>query len=254
MYSLDVDFLKKRRDDQKPQFEQKTFDRETSESFPSIEGNLPLIIGLVVGVSAIGVMGGYWLFLTKQQTPTVQRQIRQLEQELSQTQNKQQQVTQKREQLQQAETNLTALANIFNQIKPLSAILGDVRDRAPDNVQIQSFEQSTNEQGSTGFNVEGIASSYEAVNYFALTLQRSPFTNPKTVNVQTATKTNLNIELISDTPETIEEISPIQVINYQISFEVNDQPASNLLGALQEQGATGLVTRINTLEQKGIIQ
>lgn len=253
MYSLDVDFLKKRRDDQKPQFKQTTFDQETSESLPSIEGNLPLIIGLIVGVSAVGVMGGYW-FLTTQQTARVQRQITELKQELSQTQNKQQQVTQKREQLQQAETNLTALANIFNQIKPLSAILGDVRDRAPDNVQIQSFEQSTNEQGSTGFNVEGVASSYEAVNYFALTLQRSPFTNPKTVNVQTATKTNLNIELISDAPETIEEVSPTQVINYRISFDVNDTPASKLLGALQEQGATGLVTRIQTLEQKGIVQ
>lgn len=258
MYSLDVDFLKKRREDQRPQFDKKTLEQGTSESTPSMEGNLPLIIGLVVGVSAVAAMGGYW-FLTTQQVARVQQKINQLEQKLSQAQSKKQQVTQKREELKQAENNLTALANIFNQIKPLSAILEDVRDRAPSDVQINGFEQTTNESGNPTFTLQGVASTYEAVNYFSLTLQRSPFINPKTVNLQTAEKTNLNIELISDAPETeVEEqeeaLSPTQVINYQISFEVNDKPASELLGTLQEKGATGLVTRIRTLEQKGIVQ
>ncbi|MFB6276325.1 MAG: PilN domain-containing protein [Halothece sp.] len=258
MYSLDVDFLKKRREDQRPQFEKNTLEQGKSESTSSMEGNLPLIIGLVVGVSAVAAMGGYW-FLTTQQVARVQQKINQLEQKLSQAQSKKQQVTQKREELKQAENNLTALANIFNQIKPLSAILEDVRDRAPDQVQIKSFEQSTNEQDITTFTLQGVASNYEAVNYFSLTLQRSPFINPKTVNIQTAEKTNLNIEFISDTPTTEgeqaeEALSPTQVINYQISFEVNDKPASELLDTLQEKGATGLVTRIRTLEQKGIVQ
>ncbi|PSO50032.1 MAG: fimbrial assembly protein [Cyanobacteria bacterium SW_9_44_58] len=258
MYSLDVDFLKKRREDQRPQFEKKTLDEPTFQSAPSIEGNFPLIIGLVVGIGAVVAMGGFW-FITTQQTARVQQKINQLEQKLSQAQSKQQQVTQKREELKQAETNLKALANIFNQIKPLSAILEDVRDRAPSNVQIKSFEQSTNESGNQTFTLEGVASTYEAVNYFSLTLQRSPFINPRTVNLQTANKTNLNIELINDTPETggeqdEEALSPTQVINYQISFEVNDKPASELLEPLQEQGATGLVTRIRTLEEKGIVQ
>lgn len=253
MYSLDVDFLKKRREDQKFHFEKRTLDQRTSESSPSIEGNLPAIIGGVVGVSVLGLMGGYLWFLTTQQTPRVQRQIDELQQELSQAQNKQQQVTQKREELKQAEANLEALANIFNQIKPLSAILEDVRDRAPDDVQITSFEQATNESGTPNFTLQGVANSYEAVNYFSLTLQRSPFINPRTVNLQTANKTDLDIELVSDSPENTETLSPRQVINYRISFAVNNRPASELLGTLQEKGATGLVTRIRTLEQEGII-
>ncbi|MDR9404713.1 MAG: hypothetical protein RI580_14890 [Halothece sp. Uz-M2-17] len=131
MYSLDVNFLRERREREKPA----KVTEEQGKPAPSLEGNLPLIIGAVVGLAVPAAVGGFWYF-TNLQKAQLQRQITSLEQELGQLQNQQQQVTQRQEELAQAESNLTALANIFNQVKPLSAILEDVRDRAPDNVQI----------------------------------------------------------------------------------------------------------------------
>jgi type IV pilus assembly protein PilN len=197
-------------------------------------------------------VGGFW-YLTNLQKAQIQREITELEQELSLLQSQQQQVTQKRAELAQAETNLTALADIFNKIKPLSAILEDVRDRAPSNVQINAFQQAEAD-GTITFNLTGVGESYEAVNHFALTLQRSPLVQAKTVNLQTAQKGQSNLQLVGDPPPVVGELSPQPIINYTLSFDLNDKKASELLPFLQEQGSIGLVTRIRTLERKGIVQ
>ncbi|AFZ42378.1 Fimbrial assembly family protein [Halothece sp. PCC 7418] len=249
MYSLDVNFLRERRKREEPA---KVTEDQGTQSLPSLEGNLPLIIGAVVGLAVPATVGGFW-YLTNLQKAQVQREITTLEQEFSQLQSQQQQVTQKQEELAQAESNLTALANIFNKVKPLSAILEDVRDRAPDNVQINNLQQSES-QGTIAFNLQGVGESYEAVNYFALTLQRSPLVQAKTVNLETAAQGNYNLELTGDLPPIVGELSPQPIVNYTLSFQLNDQSASELLPVLQEQGAIGLVTRIRTLEQKGIVQ
>ena len=251
MYSLDVNLLKERREKEQPQKETEIQGKKSLQ-LPSLEGNLPLIIGAAVGVAFPALVGVYWYFITTR-TDQVRQEITQLEQELAQLQNQQQAVTAKRGELKQAQENLTAFANIFDKIKPLSAILEDVRDRAPDNLQIDSLQQSENE-GRTQFNIQGIGESYEAVNYFFLTLQRSPFIAKETVNLQTANQGDYQIELINDLPDYLTELSPKQVINYNISFELNNKSASELLPILREQGATGLVTRINTLKNKGIFQ
>jgi len=128
-----------------------------------------------------------------------------------------------------------------------------VRDRAPSNVQINAFQQSEAE-GTITFNLTGVGESYEAVNYFALTLQRSPLVQAKTVNLQTAQKGQSNFQLVGDPPPVIGELSPRPIINYTLSFDLNDKKASELLPFLQEQGSIGLVTRIRTLERKGIVQ
>jgi type IV pilus assembly protein PilN len=249
VYSLDVNFLRERK--KTHQISRDTVPQEESGPAPAAQSNLPLIIGAVVGIALPAAVGGFW-YLTNLQTAQVQREITELQQELSQLQNQQQQVTQKREELAQAETNLTALANVFNKIKPLSAILEDVRDRAPSNVQINAFQQSETD-GVITFNLEGVGESYEAVNYFALTLQRSPLVQAKTVNLQTAQKGEPNLQ-VGNPPPVIGELLPKPVINYTLSFQLNDKSASELLPVLQEQGATGLVTRIRTLERKGIVQ
>ncbi len=239
MYSLDVNFLRERRQTQQAPRETATRD-QGEQAAVSPESNLPLIIGAVVAVALPAVVGGYWYFLNVQ-TTRVQSNVAELEQELGNLQNQQQQVAQKREALARTEANLTALANIFNKIKPLSAVLEDVRDRAPSNLQINSFQQN-----ASNFTIEGVGESYEAVNYFALTLQRSPIIIKETVNLQTATKQQPSARF--------GEITAKPVINYTISFQLNDQSASELLPFLQEQGATGLVTRIRSLEQRGIVQ
>ncbi len=252
MYSLDVNFLRERRQTQQaPRETQPSQDTRTEQLAQS---NLPLIIGAVVGVALPAVVGGVW-YLTNVRIAQVQEEITVLEQELSRLQSQQEQVAQKQQELEQTRANLTALANIFNTVKPISAILEDVRDRAPDNVQISSFQESSGEEGLT-YTLQGIGESYEAVNYFFLTLQRSPFVAPKSVNLQTANQGTTSVELAENSPplppET--EFSPEPIINYTISFRLNDQSASELLPVLQEKGAFGLVTRINTLREKGIVQ
>jgi len=250
MYSLDVNFLRERRHTQKVQ--KNTFTQEKNEAAPTVESNFPLIIGAVIGIVLPTAVGGFW-YLTNLQKAQIQREITELEQELSLLQSQQQQVTQKREELAQAETNLTALADIFNKIKPLSAILEDVRDRAPSNIQINAFQQAEAD-GTITFNLTGVGESYEAVNHFALTLQRSPLVQAKTVNLQTAQKGQSNLQLVGDPPPVVGELSPQPIINYTLSFDLNDKKASELLPFLQEQGSLGLVTRIRTLERKGIVQ
>jgi len=250
MYSLDVNFLRERRESQHTPKETESQDERATTQ--TVEGNLPLIIGGVVAVALPAVAGGVWYFTTLQ-IAEVEGEIAELQAELQQLQSQQQLVNQKQQELEQAEANRTALANIFNKIKPLSAILEDVRDRAPDNVQISSLQQSETEEG-INFNVEGVGQSYEAVNYFFLTLQRSPFVVPNSVNLQTASKGSASIEIIDEPNLPNVEFSPKPVITYTISFQLNDQSASELLPILQEKGALGLVTRINTLEEKGIVQ
>lgn len=247
MYSLDVNFLRERRQTQQVPRETATQD-EGQEIAVSPESNLPLIVGAVIAIALPAAVGGYWYFLNLQ-TTRVQNNITELEQELGQLQNQQQQVTQKEEELAQAEANLTALANIFNQIKPLSAVLEDVRDRAPSNIQINSFQQ-----GEANLTLQGVGESYEAVNYFALTLQRSPIVDQDSVNLEVAERQASDFQLSEETSAVVGEVAPEPVISYTLSFQLNDQTASELLPFLQEQGATGLVTRIRTLEQKGIVQ
>lgn len=248
MYSLDVNFLRERKEQPAPRKDTET-QQQTLDSGGSTDNKLPLILGGIVGVALPAAVFGYQLILS-QQIQSEKRKVSELEQELSQLQDKAEQVTQKQEELKRAEENLTALADIFNTIKPMSAILQDVRDRAPRNLQVNSLQES----GEDSFSVEGIGESFETVNYFFLTLQRSPFIDPESVNLESASQTDFNVELAEELPEDVEEVSPTPVISYTISFQLNDESASNLLDTLEEKGATGLVTRIRTLQDRGIVQ
>lgn len=248
MYSLDVNFLRERKEQPAPRKDTET-QKQTLDSGGSANDKLPLIIGAIVGVALPAAVFGYQLILS-QQIQGVERKVSELQQELSQLQGKAEQVTQKQEELERARENLKALADIFNTIKPMSAILQDVRDRAPRNLQVNSLQES----GEDSFSVEGIGESFETVNYFFLTLQRSPFIDPESVNLESASQTDFSVELAEELPEDVEEISPTPVISYTISFQLNDKPASNLLNTLEEKGATGLVTRIKTLQDQGIVQ
>jgi type IV pilus assembly protein PilN len=251
MYSLDVNFLRERRQEEHGEIETQV--QEETSFLPSWKRNLPLILGTVVGITLPATVG-VWGYLTSLRITEVEQDINQLEQQLSRFQNQQQQVTQKREELNQAQENLTAFANIFNQVKPVSAILEEVRDRAPNNIQINSIQQTTTDENRIQFELSGVGESYETINYFLLTLQRSPLVQAQTVHLQNVNRTNFNLELINDPPASVEELSPIPVITYTLSFQLTQQPASELLPTLSEQGAMGLVRRIQVLEAQGIVQ
>ncbi|QDZ38890.1 fimbrial assembly protein [Euhalothece natronophila Z-M001] len=248
MYSLDVNFLRERKQEAKPRKETQTQRQTFTPQGGGEDDKLPLIVGAIVGVALPAMVFGYQLIIS-QQIEGVEEDVSDLEQELGQLEGQQEEINQKEEELEEAEDNLTALADIFNTIKPMSAVLQDVRDRAPGNIQINSLQEG--EQDS--FDVEGIGESFEAVNYFVLTLKRSPFIEQESVNLQTASRTDFSVE-IEELPQDVEEVSAARVISYTISFQLNDEPASELIANFEEKGATGLVTRIRTLQERGIIE
>jgi type IV pilus assembly protein PilN len=79
------------------------------------------------------------------------------------------------------------------------------------------------------------------VNDFELTLRKSPFLK--------ADQTKL-----TSSERKVDSQSQTDLINYQLQTQINNVPASELLQILNAKGATGLVTRIESLKKQGVMQ
>jgi type IV pilus assembly protein PilN len=242
----------------------------------------PLIIGVAVGLLLPGLVGGLWFFL-QQQNAQVQQEIDQLKVTLGGLQQAEQQIKQLTDETNRVKSETVALASVFNQIKPWSAMLQDIRERVPRNVRIQAIEQkqvvvtaapaagANNSQPGTQpanasnrtmnkLEITGSASSFDDVNYFLLTLQRSPFLK--------SDETQLIVAKLENNPNKLEVNYPQnqngasgrvtyelpKSVGYRIQTSLNDVPASELIRELDRKGAVGLVTRIRTLQDKGVFQ
>ncbi len=278
MYSLDVNFLKDRPGRvPEPGLDSQSKPRQTSD-------RTPLIIGLVVGLLLPGLVGGLWLFL-QQQNASLAQQKAELDSQLQAQQAERQKITTLNKQTEQVRTETTALATVFNQVKPWSAMLQDIRERIPPGVQIRNIEQvevappttptpaaspSPSPAASPGANaaaastarptvnlkISGTARSFDDVNFFLLTLQRSSFFKGDETQL-------LNAQLIAnptklEVPQTQNQLAaPVnqvkyelpKVVEYTIQTSLSDVPASELLRELDRKGAVGLVTRIRTLQE-----
>ena len=241
MYSLDINFLKDRKLDKasKVAVEKRTLRLPLSS-------NTPLIAGVAVMVLLPGLAGLY-LWMLNRQSAELKSEIAALEAEIGANQAKYQSIEAMQQQIAQVNAQTEALVSVFNQIKPWSAILEDIRDRIPVGVQLNSIQQT-----DAQLTLEGFATSYGDVNNFLLALQASQFLNPTATKIQSAQSTDnpLSVELPEGSNVTVE--LP-QMVNYTISTELNNVPASQLLAELSRKGAVGLVTRIRNLEQKGAI-
>jgi type IV pilus assembly protein PilN len=156
-----------------------------------------------------------------------------------------------------------ALAKVFNQIKPWSATLQDLRDRVPPTLQITSIEQTVSAAPapsptpspapgaqaspapapppSNDLKITGNALTFSDINDFELILRKSPFLKPE------ASK------LVLSQRETDSQ-SKASLIKYEMKTQQNDVPASELLQVLNAKGATGLVARIETLKRQGVMK
>lgn len=280
MYSLDVNFLKDR-----PELVGQRGGERTSAP-PTPAGSMtPLIIGVVIGLLLPGLVGGLWFFL-QQQNAQVEEEINQLKVTLGGLQQAEKQIQQLTDETNKVKSETVALASVFNQIKPWSAMLQDIRDRVPPNVRIQSIEQkqvvatatpatpaagaNTPKPGTppanpannmtTKLEIMGSARSFDDVNYFLLTLQRSPFLK--------SDETQLIVAKLQENPSKLEVNYPQnqnqsggrvtyelpKAVGYTIQTSLNDVPASELIRELDRKGAVGLVTRIRTLQDKGVFQ
>ena len=156
-----------------------------------------------------------------------------------------------------------ALAKVFNQIKPWSATLQDLRDRVPPTLQITSIEQAVSAAPapspspspapsgqatpapapppSSDLKITGNALTFSDINDFELILRKSPFLKPE------------ESKLVSSQREADSQ-SKASLIKYEMKTQQNDVPASELLQVLNAKGATGLVARIETLKRQGVMK
>lgn len=281
MYSLDVNFVKSR----KPV---KADTVARNFSVPSLSGDMtPIYIGLGVGLASCALVGAGLVILSAQNS-RLTSEVAQLDQTLTALGIQEQEIQGVKTDLEQIKGQNRALATVFNQIRPWSAILQDIRDRIPANaVQIQSIKQivpvrtvvavtpaatpaatptatpaatPTASPAATpaavaiapvtpipasGIEIAGLARSFNDVNDLILTLKQSSFLQSAETRIITATLVENPVQSSTKLP---------QVVSYTIQSTFSEAGATQLLRELERKGTSGLVTRIRTLQQKGLIQ
>lgn len=274
MYSLDVNFIKSR----KPT---KTDTVARTFSVPQLStGDMtPIYVGLGVGLASLALVGA-GLGILSAQNSRLTSQVAQLDQTLGALGIQEQEIQRIKTDLEQIKGQNRALATVFNQIRPWSAILQDIRDRIPANaVQIQTIKQIAPTQtaaapaaapaatpaptpGTTpapttpsvaplpvsGIEISGIARSFNDVNDLILTLKQSSFLQSAETKIITATLVENPVQSSAG------GVKLPQVVNYTIQSTFSDAGATALLRELERKGTLGLVTRIRTLQQRGLIQ
>jgi type IV pilus assembly protein PilN len=291
MYSLDINFLKDRGIQQEP----------IKRSKPAPKGSMtPLYIGLAIGLLLPALVGGMWFFL-QQQIAQKESDKANLDAQLAQLKIEQDKVAKLNAETAQVDEETTSLASVFDQIKPWSAMLQDIRERIPPGVQISSIVQTAAAPISTSaapaaraktapkpvaspaaspgaknaptatpvaaaprstskLEITGRARSFDDVNYFLLTLQRSSFLKRDETQIVKAelVKDSSRVEVRrpntpgQPTSNTTYELP--KSVQFKIQTNLSDIPASELLRELNRKGAVGLVTRIQNLQEKGVIQ
>ncbi|HEY9811263.1 MAG TPA: PilN domain-containing protein [Halomicronema sp.] len=301
MYSLDINFL----NDRAP-----LGDPKTKRKGIVVADKSALIAGGAVGALLPLLVAGFaaWVHFNNQ---NLTQKLTELEQKGAVLSSKKQEVDTIKAQTQQIEIETQALGKVFNTtIKPVAAVLQDIRDRVPDNLQISKIEQSITfdtaaaaapaaapapapapppapgagappaappapvapptprwEMFSQKIKIQGTAKSFEQVNDFLLTLKNSPFFNSKQVNIVSADLKDNNLKdkvvlppnknkqaAANDLqPPTPPQIELPKIVEYTIEAEVSNVPAVEVVRELDRKGAVGLATRIEILQNKGIL-
>lgn len=267
MYSLEINFLNDRADYKPPV-------PKPSTSQTSRQQMTMLIGGMAAGVSAIAVVMGGW-FMVNNQNTELQGQLANLESQSGSLGAQVQEVEAINAEIQQLNTQITFFANIFNtSVKPMSALLQELRDRLPPGVQLvdlnHQIEQAPPEeiQASSpwtkvkqNIEIRGYAKTFDDVNDFLLSLKRSPFFNDSQTQLIEASLVDNPVQVECDPSFQGQQVTcpPTdfrlpKVVQYNIKATVSNVLASEILADLQRTRAEGLTTRINLLEQQGVIQ
>ncbi len=265
MYSLDINFVKSR----KPV---KADTVARSFSVPQLSGGemTPIYIGLGVGLASCALVLAGWGILSAQNS-RLTSEVAELDQTLTALGIQEQEIQRVKTELEQIKGQNRALATVFNQIRQWSAILQDIRDRSPANaVQIQSIKQIAPTKTATapapatavapttppaapipvsGVEISGIARSFNDVNDLVLTLKQSSFLQSAETRIITASLINNPVQSNSRGGTKLPD-----VVSYTVQSTFSDAGATQLLRELERKGTLGLVTRIRTLQQRGLIQ
>ncbi len=255
MYSVDVNLLKDR-----PGYRQ---DTTRSSMFGGFSQG-PLVLGAAVGGGFLGLTLAALMVLTFLNQRLAARE-QELEQQLSALAPDFGQAESLIGQEKQVKAETSALASVFNQVKPWSAMLQDIRDRVPRGLQITSIQQAAPAPSGSpapspspspspapggsapaaapaaGLTIQGKALSFGDINDFVLALQNSPLLEGEATKL-----TQAQLE------ESTQATRPLAT--YQLQSDISDISASELLLELNRKGATGLVTRIQSLKEKGVLK
>ena len=263
MYGLDINFLKDR------EIRPVEATARTAQAEPPAGSRTPLLIGLLVAVAALGLVGGYWLFL-QQKISRLEAREAELDQQIATIQSQLQQIETVQQQIALVEEENQAFVNVFNQIRPWSAFLKELRDRTPARIQIVSVSQTAgttlpgppgDEDGGApppvtgGVEITGVACSFDDVNDFLLTLQRSPLLGASSVAIDESTRrTDLLDPQIDGVCPNSPPNRPEILVDFTLTGNFTDVPSEDLLDVLDRQGAVGLATRIRALRDSGVIE
>ncbi|MDH6059735.1 PilN domain-containing protein [Chrysosporum bergii ANA360D] len=254
MYSLDVNFLKNR-----PEYQLKDPKRPKTNQ---PQGDLTIMyVAFAIGLSCPAFVGAGWWFLQSQNTQ-LQEKITQLDQENLQLDTEIGNINKIREETQKITTETQGLVTVFDQIRPWSAMLQDLRDRIPTSVQIENIQQIASTAESEGkpasskageLEITGLARSFSDVNDFVLSLQQSQFLQSSSSIITTASLIEFPLPPGSNQSPNDEKIKLPKVVKYTIKSRVSDVPASQLIRELEKKGAVGLVARIRSIQKIGAI-
>ncbi|MBD1823996.1 PilN domain-containing protein [Cyanobacteria bacterium FACHB-DQ100] len=266
MYSLDINFLNDR-SESKPDKGRGNRPQATV----SADDRRPLLLGVAAMVFFPVLAGSLFGILTLR-NGDLERQQADLDVQLGTLEAEKKNLSKVREETKQATEEAQALATVFNQIKPWSAMTQDIRDRLPKSVQIASVAQIAPAQGaaptpaagatppvSSRIEIKGIANSFNDVNDFMLTLQQSNFLRAdqtKVVSAELGEEKALQIPEFPGVKREMGGFKPPRLprkVSFTIATAINDVPASELIRELDRKGAVGLVTRIEALKQRGVI-
>ncbi|MEH1943771.1 MAG: PilN domain-containing protein [Nostoc sp.] len=256
MYSLDVNFLKDR-----PAYQKKP-EKKGGISLKLPTGNMtPVYVGVAIGVGIPVLLGvGWWILQGK--IVELEGKVAQLDQESKRLDTEIGNLNKIKTETNAIKGETQALVTVFDQIRPWSAMLQDLRDRTPVAVQIDNIKQTppivaaagqppSNPAG--GLEINGLARSFNDVNDFLLILQQSRFLKSSESRILTATLVDAPLAPGVGQPTAGVIIKPPQVVRYTIQSSMSDVPASELIRELEKKGTVGLVTRIRNMQQTGVI-
>jgi type IV pilus assembly protein PilN len=280
MYSLDINFL----NDRSERLSEAGLVRGRGRGVSN--DPRPYYVGAALAIALPALVGGFWLFLQSQNRALEQRQA-ELDSQLSVLQQQLGEVNSIKAQTTQIQAENRALASVFDYIKPWSAILQDVRSRVPSGVQIALIEQLEAEaapapppspspspspaEGDESaaapapvvvppppppkIAVSGVARSFNDVNDFVLTLQRSPFLDGEDIRLVSSQLVDNPTQVeFSDENNSGLEVRLPQVVQYRIEGGLTNLPASELLQDLERTLSVGLASRIQALRDRGVLQ
>jgi type IV pilus assembly protein PilN len=279
MYNLDVNFLNDR-PDLKPGgagavARAGAGGRARSGFSSNNESKMPLYAGIATLVGVLGLTAAAFGYYTWHRGNLADQQA-ELDTKLGTLEAKRNELTAAKKKVADAEGEIKALASVFTQIKPWSAISQDIRDRLPEGVQIVGINQAPGQQGSAAATgpdavytrsliLKGKANNFEQVNNFLVVLQKSSFLKADSTKIVTADREASKTLQLASLPNPIptpastnataaapKPIAPAPLIGFTIQTELTDVSSAELRKELERKGAVGLMSRFDALKSKGV--